>query len=226
MATRTAHLLFLLLLIPGVSNAQYCPQKIAYFADVEQFTKLNRTLQQVYYALGCYPEFIYMHTTDSLKAFNNKEVDGEAMRIPIVEELYTVPFLRSNPPLFITQKSLWMHPDEKIAKTQPIGVLINAVWQQNFVARTPTHLQQIRYFKTYSEMFRAFEQGQLGQFLTVDAVMQAVLENHAIDVMPKRIRSLGSVTMHHYLHQDYANFMHDFSNYVAKHDPFNIPQSP
>ncbi len=226
MATRMAHLLFLLLIIPSAGFAEYCPQKIAFFSDAEQYTKHNNTLEKVYYSLECYPEFIYMHTVSSLKAFNNKEVDGEAIRIPIVEELYTAPFVRSEVPLFITQKSLWAHPDEKIAKTQPIGVLVNAVWQQNFVASTPAHLQQIRYFSNYKEIFSAFEQGQLGQFLTIDAVMQATLKNQAINVNPKRVRSLGQVPLHHYLHQDYAEFMHDFSNYVAKHDPFNIPQSP
>lgn len=167
---------------------------------------------------------MYLDTSKSLAAFNSGKSSGEAFRTSMIEPLYSVPFVRSNPPTFVTKRSIWSHPDENISKTRPIGLVTNAIWQQNYISRTPAVNYQVRNFNSHVELMAAFQNEEIGQFLCVDVIMDAFAKKEIYKIKAIKQRTIASISAYHYLHEDYSEFMTDFSNYLKQHNPFNSPE--
>ncbi|NQW00099.1 MAG: hypothetical protein HQ483_10410 [Rhodospirillales bacterium] len=217
MITRTVCTIgFAVALIWGSSAAAgvgyKCPQRIA--ANDRDFLSIHTkdVLSRIYQDLGCTTDFVVVPLKHALRKFNAGAVDGEALRVPLVETHYTVPFSRSAIPIYTLTLALWSHPDPLVRNTHPIGYVHGILWQTAFVKGK----QSVK-FHSEDEMLAAYGRGVLGGFLTNDFTVRSKVNAP----IPIRTEIVGEQQFYHYTHIEFANFMDTFSRYLEDKKPFS-----
>jgi len=199
-------------------NNDYCPQKIAAFANGIAAKAYSRILVEVYQKLGCEPEIIFLPAKRSITAFNRGDVDGELYRLSVTESKYGTDFVRSNVPLYIYRAGIWENPTTEIADTRPLGFVRGMTWQVSYANKNP-QTRSVQ-FNAPSDAIEAYQRQSIGSFLSGEPMMKARMHHEKIFPQPVLKDVLIEKPIYHYLHKRYAKFMTDFSDEVTRSDPF------
>lgn len=199
---------------PAYSKPPYaCPKRIALIEGNDLAQNARSIIQKIYKALDCETVFIELPGKRGIVEFNRGKVDGELVRLDIVEKLYTVPFIRSSHPLFTLPHSLWVHPSASIHAT---AYLLGVIWQRNYMKGKENGIS----FPSYSAMFEAYNQGKVTAFLANDISVQAWLDENQLKPVPHIKETMSQAPIFHYLSPEFKEFAAVFSDYVAHHKPF------
>ncbi|MDV7338088.1 hypothetical protein RYZ26_00675 [Terasakiella sp. A23] len=204
------------------AKADYkCPETIAVVQNNDISARTLFVVQGIYHDLGCETIFVQMPSKRGILDFNKQRSDGELMRQPGVESLYTTSFIKSAKPMFVLQKGIWGHPDAKIRNSHPTAYMFGIVWQDQYM----TSRKGIP-FKGEEKIADAYNRKIIGRFLTNNVTMAAtdILANYT--PQPIKLETVGKVDVHHYLHEDYRDFMDAFDRYIASFDPFRSFAAP
>jgi len=202
--------------MPAYSKPPYaCPKRIALIEGNDLAENASSIIQKIYKILGCETVFVELPGKRGIVEFNRGKIDGELIRLSIVEKLYTVPFIRSSRPLFTLPHSLWVHPNAPIHAT---AYLLGVIWQRNYMEEKENGIS----FPSYDAMFEAYNQGKVTAFLANDISVQAWLDENKLKPLPHIKETMSQAPVFHYLSPDFKEFSDVFSDYVAEHKPFEI----
>jgi len=210
---------FLLLFSPQ-ARADYCPKTIGAIVESDLGEATILILKDLYKRLGCDLNLTYQPSKRVIHNFNNSKVDGEVMRYPVIESLYTKPFVRSDVPLIDSINGEWRHPDEAFAKTRSTGVVFGIAWQEKHRKELVEPLKKVITFHTHEEMIDAYNRGNIGSFWIVKPALRLALQAETIKPPPVLSRVITRSKFYHYLDAKYAKFMADFSEIVRNENPF------
>lgn len=208
------------MLISGVAHAQYCPGKIAAVEGDVLTEEVIPILNQIYKKLGCTLAIKYLPGKRGLSYFNNNLVDGETFRFSIIEKKYTKLFVRSSTPMLNLTNALWEHPDKAVSKKMPIAHVLGIMWQDKYVAETPS--DKLKTFYSQQEITAAYRRGTVGSFLASKQSLNISSKNQDMTPPPLLKKTISSLPLFHYLNTKYAKFMGDFSEELRLNNPFAV----
>ncbi|WP_419902291.1 hypothetical protein [Kiloniella sp.] len=209
------------MLIFGYSFAGYsqeglqCPKRIAVLSDSTLAEISKEILLEVYKDLGCTTAINKFPGRRGIASFNNGSVDGEMYRIKGVEPRYSRNFVRSELPLFTLTGSIWLHPDKGMHESLPTGYVLGLIWNEKYMAG-----RRGKVFKSLDEVFKAYEEGELGGFLCSDLAVQHRISNNEFAKPPYLGERIMAAPLYHYLGSEFTPFMELFSSYLRSHTPF------
>ncbi|WP_419904297.1 hypothetical protein [Kiloniella sp.] len=192
-----------------------CPATLATIDKGSLSLLVVKTLGEIYQELGCRVRFMPYPGRRGIASFNNKQVNGEVMRIEKVERAYKRDFVRSSVPLMMLNSSLWQHPDSLAKADLPIGYTLGIIWQENYIKN-----KRGRKFSNAQELFRAYNSGELSGFLSADITVKIQVENGEIIPRPIQKQTVISAPLYHYLGQEFTPFMKRFSDLLQREDRF------
>lgn len=221
MTRRTAIViaLFVSVFVAG-SEAQagedYCPNKIAVIADARAYADIVHVFKGVFRKLNCKTTFVSVPAKRGVYLFNRGEVDGELMRLPVIEGKYKVPFIRSVP-YFRFNLALW---GAKFTEVTSLGYLRGLAWHEKFVQKFREQGMSIHVFNSNEKMYRAFLRGRINGFLSAERMMRLFFEERLLvgQVALKETLLAPKVSM--YLKPDFKEFVADLNDYLLQHKPF------
>ena len=197
----------LLLSLPAIFESAWaagplqCPQKIAYIDNDAALRRQAGDLKALYARIGC-PDvaFVGLPGRRGVVAFNAGEVQGELMRLPIVEADYSRPFVRVSPPIVKMTGRLWARSLAQAA-AGPVGFVLGVVWQEQ-QAQTKGDGHG---YPSQAEMLQAFSGGLIDRFLAEDTVVAAAVRDGRLAARPAYSgQPLVSAGLHHYLGIEFA----------------------
>ena len=197
------------------ANEMVCPKSIAALEDdiLNQWAK--SILINLYQEMGCETEFIDVPARRGIHYFNTGIVDGEVYRLRQVEKNYQRPFLRSGVPLFMITNSLWLHPELKNNERYLIGYIGGVVWMENYIKD-----KHGKHFPNESEMFQAYNKGQIKGFLAAAASVAGPIKKRAFLPLPEKGEVLVEEPLYHYTGGEFGAFMEALTEKLRSH-PFN-----
>ena len=202
--------------LTGLAQAQVvCPKSIATVRDSVLAEANKAILQSVYSDLGCDILLDELPGRRGIASFNNHTVDGEMYRLEVAEPRYTREFVRSEVPLFQHSGSLWLHPDQALQESLPIGYTLGIVWHEQYMEG-----RRGRLFKTVEESFNSYNNGEIGSFVSSDFSVLHRISEGGFNVVPDQGAGIMSAPLYHYLGAEYSPFMKLFSDHLRKYSPF------
>lgn len=198
-----------------------CPRRVASIGESVLADTGERILQGVYKALGCDVFVEALPGRRALAAFNNSSVDGELYRLRIAESKYTRSFVRSETPIFTISNSLWAHPNKDLATQLPIGYVRGILWQEKYMDESRGKI-----FNSVEEVFLAFDNGEIGAFLSADFSVASYQSEKGFQIIPVRSEKINIVSLYHYLGAEFAPFMKRFSKFISVHSSFSELEVP
>ena len=144
--------------------------------------------------------------------FNQGGVDGELMRVPVVEEHYYRTFVRSDKPVLVDRNSLWVHPDGDALARFPIAYQYGVSWQQQYIDQIPRTMR----FYSNQDIFEAYKQQRVRGFLASDDVVEALVEAGELWPVPVAEDQVRTLELYHYLGREYSPFMKRLNNLLQK----------
>lgn len=201
---------------PAQATSSYCPNNIAVIADARAYEDIVRVFKDVFRDLNCNTEFVAVPAKRGVYLFNQGKVDGELMRLPVIESKYTVPFIRSDP-YFRFKLALW---GAKFTKVTSLGYLRGLAWHEKFVSRFQKQGVSIHVFNSNEKMYRAFLRGRINGFLSAERMMRLFFEKRLLagQVALKEVLLTPKVSM--YLKPEFNEFVSDLNAYLRKNTPF------
>lgn len=216
-----ARLLIFWILSSIVQAAAYCPDSVGQIENSKLTDAAQKVFSKIYAELGCSTPFISLPGKRLLHSFNQGKIKGEALRFPIIEQLYTRNFVRSKIPLITSTNAIWQHPDLEIAKIKPLGTVLGLVWQERYQEKSiRLGLKAIQYH-SYQQVFDAYNRGVIGSFLIESSSFNLVKKKTSFTPMPIMGEVINTSKLYHYLAAEYSDFMQDFSALVQKSKAFS-----
>lgn len=192
------------------ANAVECPKILAAIADTALNAPLIPKTKSLYEKLGCEFNIAKLPGRRALAAFNAQSVDGELFRLQVIEKHYKVPFVRSQHPVLQITQGVWIRNGHELRAASIIGYVIGRRWQEDFAGAQPQSYRLIEYSLS-KEMFADFNAGRLDGFLSSSENIDPLLESKVLNGRPILAVKTGDRPLYHYLHEDYAPFMAEFS---------------
>lgn len=193
-----------------------CPKTLATIEQGPVSALVEQTVKALYQELGCGVIYVPMPGRRGILKFNQYKVDGEVMRQPKAESLYTRGFVRSSQPMFTIRSSLWRHPERSDMTDKRVGYNLGIVWQEKYVkdkAGVP--------FRNSEHMIRAYNSKRIPNFLLADYSARQLTEEGKLQPPPIRISAADKAPIYHYLDKRFAPFMKRFSSLLEQRDPFS-----
>jgi len=198
-----------------------CPEKLAIIQDDRIVEATISTFKSLYHQLGCYSEFHELPGRRGIVHFNASIVDGEFYRLAIAETKYSRKFVRSAVPLFQLSNELWLHPDQKVRESLPIGYILGVVWQEEYMNK-----RNGVSFPNSRKMFESYQRGMISGFLASNNPAIDQTERKRLWPAPVPGEVISSLSLYHYLGSEYAEFMKRLSNLLIKKNPFESISLP
>lgn len=154
-------------------------------------------------------------------SFNKQLVDGEMLRLPVIEDKYQRQFIRSSVPILKMYKGVWERPSTIDAEVKVIGYTFGIAWQENYIKENQARFPRVIKFLSDNELFKAYSNGQISGFLSEDKTISEYARTNGFQPAPFLKEAIEVSHLHHYLGQEYSKFMQDFSNHVREHKPFS-----
>ncbi|WP_421780854.1 hypothetical protein [Kiloniella litopenaei] len=212
--------IILILFSPSVAYSEEeksdCPRKIASISESVLADTGERIIKEVYKALGCDVIVVALPGRRALAAFNNASFDGELYRVRIAESKYKRTFVRSDTPIFTVNHSLWSHPNQDLSSQLPVGYVRGVLWQEKYMDG-----RRGKIFNSVEDAFRAFDNGEVGAFLSSDFSVFSHLNQSGFQIIPRRLKKIKTAFLYHYLGSEFAPFMKRFSKYILLHSSFS-----
>ncbi len=220
--TQWLALLFALML-PNLADAQQksdCPKRLGIISNDRLSEHVLDNMLEVYRALGCRVDIIDLPGRRGFIAFNSGQIDGEVLRFPIGAKQYTRPFVRSEVPLLEISNSLWGTAGSKRYSDETIGYTIGIAWQEQYLQAT---MLPNSGHHDIGDVLLHYNTGTFDRFLAEDSTIRRAIRKRTFTKgrEPVQIEVLKVGPVYHYLSDEYAAFMKRFSNYIAKHNPFD-----
>lgn len=219
--------LLIALSLPAVADSEIinkniqCPEKLAIVQNGRFVDATVDKLKALYLQLGCRPTLQEFPGRRGILHFNEKLVDGEFFRIPLVEKQYSRPFVRSAVPLFQTSNILWLHPDEKVRERLPLGYILGVVWHEAYMKN-----HQGVAFSSARKMFDFYQKGRISGFLASTGPIIDQSELSALQPPPVRSEFISRQSLYHYLGSEHAEFMEKLSEQLMINNPFDAADTP
>lgn len=207
--------LFLTLQAPVSLAAPVCPARVGYLEGNALTQLVQPIMKDIYQDLGCTTRFVKMPGRRSLISFNKKDIDAELMRLPLVEEKYTVAFIRSSRPIFQLYSYLWINPDEERVKHLPYGYVKGTLWQERYAQG-----KEFAAFYNTQNLLRAYNAQQIAGFLASGTAIKKKIHNNALHPVPVPLIEANRAPLYHYLHDDLKPFVLRLDSYLEEYTPF------
>ncbi|WP_419904741.1 hypothetical protein [Kiloniella sp.] len=192
-----------------------CPTTISTFDSGYLTEVVESTLKKIYEKLNCRVKFVPVPGRRGIALFNALQVNGEAMRLSKVEQLYTREYVRSHIPLLDLVSSLWVHPDHYSEGNRPIGYTLGIVWQEKYAEN-----KRAKRYRGIDELINAYNRGKISGFLASDITVILAIQTGRVETDLIRKEVIFSAPIYHYLGDEFSPFMKRFSNYLKKNTPF------
>ncbi|MBL6946842.1 MAG: hypothetical protein ISR47_09395 [Rhodospirillales bacterium] len=192
-----------------------CPKRISQAVSSLKSNVIDQAVRDIYKQLGCATEFVRLPPRRAIAEFNKGLIDGEVLRLDVVEEHYTVEFVRSATPLVFMSNSLWVHPDENVRRSRPLGYVMGVIWQEQFMKGK----NGISFYNRESTL-NAYNNGVISGFPIGDVTISLKIKRGELIPPPVSIEPVFSAPLFHYVHRDYSDFMAVFSDFLLKNKPF------
>ncbi|QDG75887.1 ABC transporter substrate-binding protein [Labrenzia sp. PHM005] len=187
-----------------------CPPIIAAISDAELNAVIIPKTEALYRQLGCELKLTKLPGRRGIVEFNSGRVDGELFRIPIIEKLYQVPFVRSQFPLLEVQQGVWIKAGRTLKQRSLIGYVIGRRWQEEFAEDHHDKYRFVKYSGT-AEMRTDYRVGRLDGFLSSSPTIETLMESNKLSELPELALKTKVVSLHHYVHETYEPFMAKFN---------------
>ena len=202
--------------LPSLAQAEYCPSKIAAIHRDPLADKAAEVMKELYEKLGCDIAIQASTAKRSVLDFNKGKIDGEMLRTRLIEQQYKRDYVRSVQVADLPGV-LWVHPDQEMAETLPLGYVRGYSWQETY---TSEHDKNNIGFSSDEELFLAWNRGQIGSLLGDHPIVSHYIRKQKLTIVPVEKEVVSNAPLFHYLSYEYAPFMAAFSNAIERNNPF------
>lgn len=199
--------------------SQNCPLRIAAVENDSLTRESVPIFRQIYNELGCSLEITFLPGRRGIQNFNLSLVDGELMRIELIEEKYEKAFVRSTSPVMHITNAIWEHPSQVIVESRPTGYILGIAWQEKYVSETPN--TRFIIFYNDNEVLNAYNRGAIGSFLLAKQSLNIFQDPVKLNPPPILKKIVSKLPLYHYLDIKYVKFMTAFSEKIRVRRPFS-----
>ena len=208
--------LALLLSLPSVADEHVqCPETLAIIQDNSLTEATFESFKGIYLQLGCKPKFRKLPGRRGIMYFNERRVDGEFFRLPLVEVQYSRPFIRSATPLFYISNTLWLHPEQKVRERLPLGYVLGVVWEEVYMENR----DGVAFYSTF-EVYDAYQRGLISGFFDSSNSANPQFDNFDLQPDPILGKYISKLPLFHYLGVEHAEFMEKVSELLKTENPY------
>lgn len=200
-----AGLLFLVAAAPPATagEALRCPRRLALLDDNAAGADQAERLKTLYVRIGCPPVTILpLPGRRGLAAFNNGDVDGEVIRLEIIETEYTRPFVRVRIPMTRVEGHFWARTAAYAGDLAAgrAGYILGLAWHED------AHDQYGGVgYHTQTDLLRAYNGGLINGFLMSNASLAQALRDGRLAARPAYAGPpIMTALLYHYLATDFA----------------------
>lgn len=200
-----AGLLFVVAVAPlaVAGESLRCPQRLALLDDNAIGADQVERLKWLYARIGCPPAtVIALPGRRGLASFNNGDVDGEVIRLAIVEAEYTRPFVRVRVPMARIEGRFWARMESYSGDLAAgrAGYILGLTWHEEARAR----YGGVGYH-TQTDLLQAYRSGLINGFLMSNISMAQALQDGRLPARPAYAGPpIMTAALYHYLAADFA----------------------